>query len=284
MSTHVLHNIKPTRAPADAKLGFPLYPKKLSQTDLQSCQQQQQPHSRTTPPSVAMDPREFIAGPYWHPEPVNAVLQKVAKKAENMRWAVIMGTMPCRLPNCQEDHEFIRHFRASIRPEYYALELGHIHMYTLDKAAMERASVTAMWKQSQVYDDSHLGSSLAKVENFLSNESFPADLEAKIVDAEYILVISAVVLYKQWLRGYGHGLDALEMAINDLKWLPRRTIAMLQAGAIGTDTRPAELAGEKLTKHWKRLGFEPWSDSDDSWLLVALDETIWFRRDDSPDP
>lgn len=241
----------------------------------------------TPPPPPAMELGNFIPNPYWQPQPKNSVIQKLVKKAKDIRWTVITAPIPCHPANanCQEDHEFIRHFRASIRPEYYPLELGHIHMYTLDKAAMERSSVTTMWKQSQVYDASHPdGASIAKVENFLSNEGFPADLEAKIEDAECILFISAVVLHKQSLRGHGHGLDALEMAIKELVWLPQGTIAMLQAGAIGSDTRPADLAGEKLTKHWKRLGFEPWSDSDDSWLCVALDEMGWFRRNDSPIP
>lgn len=28
------------------------------------------------------------------------------------------------------------------------------------------------------------------------------------------------------------------------------------------------VAHEKLTRHWKRMGFSEWSDSDDAWLCL----------------
>lgn len=128
-----------------------------------------------------------------------------------------------------------------------------------------------MWEESRAYDELHFGTKLDKVENFLSNESFPAERQ-NIIDAAEALVFVEEVFLESSARGRGYGLEAVKMVFTELN-LPMRTVALLQAGAVGGSASDSETAGAKLTRHWRRLGFQAWSESDESWLLVELNNT-----------
>ncbi|EME45356.1 hypothetical protein DOTSEDRAFT_23391 [Dothistroma septosporum NZE10] len=127
-----------------------------------------------------------------------------------------------------------------------------------------------MWDECDAYDESHLGAKLDKVENYLANESFTSRRDAQIRNASYILFIDEVVLILD-MRGKGRGLAAVKMVIEELQ-LPSNTLVLLQAGPIGNTGNARLDAGERIAGHWKKLGFAGWSESDESWLCLLLEE------------
>ena len=152
------------------------------------------------------------------------------------------------------------------------VSIGHIKLYRLDKAKMERIGPAEMWQQCQTYDLMHFGGKLNKIENFLANESFFDEWQSNIAEAEEIVYIEEVVLKKS-ARGQGLGLQALTSAIAQLQ-LPQKTILLLEPGGIGQLECSHEEAGAKLAKHWSKLGFRLWSYTDEAWLCVAFEELI----------
>ncbi|CAK4034776.1 Hypothetical predicted protein [Lecanosticta acicola] len=182
----------------------------------------------------------------------------------------------CRNGNaCQSKHANIRSFNAEIVPTFEKQSIGHIHMNVLGKNEMD---LEGMWEECRAYDEYHLGGKLEKIENFISNEAFRQDKANMILKAECILYIEEVVLLPKF-RGYGWSLDAVKTAIAKLQ-VPAETVVMLQAGAVGEHHREGD-AGEKLTKHWKRIGFTEWSTTDDSWLLLSVKKDLHVAGRDS---
>lgn len=180
-------------------------------------------------------------------------------------------------------------------------EIGYIKVHILDKRAMEAISPSEMWSQCWAYDNYHSDTKLNKVENFLANESFPRDYQARIDEAKSVLYIEEPFIEPQ-LRRKGLSLFAVELLIRELGVM-EGCVVMLQAGknhpvallaskehmltyslpwrsgsivrlqhieafgGIGT-----EEASDRLTKHWKQISFLEWSDSDDAWLCLWTSE------------
>lgn len=179
--------------------------------------------------------------------------------------------VPCASPTCAFQHPQITGHTLAIHFTSQDKRLiGHIKSYTFSKAAMDLASPNSMWEQSQAFDDLH-SAKLDKIENFLANEGFEALAEERIATAQLVLFIDQVWLETEF-RKQGLGLVAVRKAIEALRPGRESTVVMLQAGDVGGGRSNAHEAGEKLTKYWGQLGFEPWSESDDSWLLLWLEE------------
>lgn len=74
--------------------------------------------------------------------------------------------------------------------QHELIPIGMIKANLFNKAAMEAISPAEMWQQCKVYVEINAPrSQLNKVENFLANQSFPADQQAKIDEAEWVLYI-----------------------------------------------------------------------------------------------
>lgn len=175
---------------------------------------------------------------------------------------------------CQSQHPNIGAYFATIKHLASQEAIGNIKAYVFRKSTMVSISPSQMWIECRNFDNMHSRTKLDKIENFLENESFPMEFKQNIADVQAILFIDQVWLDPSF-RGCGLSLTAVRKMIADLK-LPKKTVGMLQAGAIGgSGFGDVTEGGEKLTKHWARLGFEPWSDSDDSWLLLSIEESIF---------
>ena len=158
--------------------------------------------------------------------------------------------------------------------------IGYMKSQLLTKGAMHiDGGLNGMWQECQAYDESHAPESkLDKVENYLSNESFYTDKQSLIDAAESVLFIEQVYI-KPVYRGNGFGLLAIDCLINQLG-VGERCIVLLQAGAINgafdgrenCSMNPSE-AHEKIARHWKRMGFDEWSYTDDAWLCLSTDKT-----------
>lgn len=126
-----------------------------------------------------------------------------------------------------------------------------------------------MWEECQTYDEWHFSGKLDKIENYLSNESFLEEMEQYVAAAPAIVYVEEVWL-EEFERGNGLGLQALGVALKDAN-VPDQSVALLQPGSIGNSTTSdASQAGEKLAKHWGRLGFEEWSYTDPAWMCLLL--------------
>jgi GNAT superfamily N-acetyltransferase len=141
-----------------------------------------------------------------------------------------------------------------------------------------------MWLECQSFDGVHEGAKLDKVENHLANESFAVkDRQRDVDEASAILHIEELWAEKSY-RGRGLGWWMIERLLQELK-MTGDGMVMLQAGPVSRETRDreddtleglredgGESAHEKLARHWKKLGFDEWSDSDDAWLLLKVCE------------
>ena len=151
---------------------------------------------------------------------------------------------------------------------------GNIKAALLNKHAMEALSPSAMWAECQAYDGAHVPEAkLNKVENYLANESFPSHYQAQIDEAEWVLYIDEVYI-DPCFRGKGLSLLALDLLIQELD-VGEKCVVLLQAGCIVRFERDPRSQGvdaleayEKVARHWRRMGFQEWSDSDDAWLCL----------------
>jgi len=160
------------------------------------------------------------------------------------------------------------------------LPCGSIKAQLLDTGRMRNTSASSFvpghqfYIQCQAYDADYAdqGARLEKVENFLVNESFKPEYEARVADANKVLFIEEVYLYP-WMRGEGRSLWMVAKLIRALA-LGGEAVVLLQAGGVSREVwSSAEGEGggegtEKLTRHWKKTGFSEWSDSDDAWLCL----------------
>lgn len=181
---------------------------------------------------------------------------------------IVIHDSPCPDTDCSSHHPNIRAYEASVH--LHSHRIGHVKVYVLDKAAMTRTSLNRMWEECQDFDARHDGTKLDKIENFLSNESLVRDWGNKVEEAEAVLFIDRVWLEAKFRR-QGRGLMAVRKTIEALR-VPAKTVVMLQAGDVGGLKVDCHDAGEKLTRYWKRLGFAEWSESDESWLLLWLED------------
>ena len=154
------------------------------------------------------------------------------------------------------------------------ITVGNIKSALLNKRTMEALNPSAMWAECQAYDAAHVPEAkLNKVENYLANESFPSHYQAQIDEAEWVLYIDEVYIDPRF-RGKGLSLLTLDLLIQELD-VGEKCIVLLQAGSIvrfAKDPRTQVLdaleAYEKIARHWRRMGFREWSDSDDAWLCL----------------
>ena len=139
---------------------------------------------------------------------------------------------------------------------------------------MDALSPSKMWQECQAYDTAHTPSAkLNKVENYLANESFPAEHQAQIDEAEWVLYIDEAYIDPSF-RGKGFSLLALDLLIKQLV-VGEKCVVLLQAGSIMRFEKDGRTRGldaveayEKIARHWRRMGFHEWSDSDDAWLCL----------------
>ncbi|CZT24862.1 uncharacterized protein RCC_10590 [Ramularia collo-cygni] len=178
----------------------------------------------------------------------------------------------CEDDSCSAYHPNIKTSSAVIRHIRDQLRVGHIHLHTLDKGAMQIIGPSQMMQESQAYDEIHLGAQMNKVENFLENESFLEGRDVQVATAQTIVFVEEVWLCRE-SRGKGTSLVAVQ---NALRLLPcsSKALALLQPGS--TDSSPFDPfeAEEKLIRHWAKLGFEVWSDSDPAWLCLSLEVKV----------
>lgn len=135
-----------------------------------------------------------------------------------------------------------------------------------------------MYDQCVAFDSAHAPESkVYKVWNFLSNECFDEDKQAHIDAAEAVLFVDQVYI-KPEFRRKGLILIAIDELIKQLgadDGMSGRCVVLLQPGPIGScggggnSEMDAAEAGEKIARHWKRMGFEEWSYTDESWLSLA---------------
>ncbi|KAH9810924.1 hypothetical protein Tdes44962_MAKER05951 [Teratosphaeria destructans] len=141
-----------------------------------------------------------------------------------------------------------------------------------------RNGLNQMWQECQDFDACTEAAKMEKVENYLVNESFALKGRQRDVDqASMILHIEEVWLERLY-RGEARGLWMLRELARQLR-LPGDVVVMLQAGPLSREEQGQETpesdgksAHERIACHWKKLGFDEWSDSDDAWLCLRVDE------------
>ncbi|KXT16175.1 hypothetical protein AC579_915 [Pseudocercospora musae] len=189
--------------------------------------------------------------------------------------SVRLQTCACPDPsvNCQVAHPNIQSYVASVQLDLQTI--GHVKAHVFNKQAMDAKNSPGMWEECQRYDQIHFGAKLNKIDNYLDNESFESDAEVKVQEARAIVYVEEVLLGEAW-RGQGLGLDALRRSILALR-LPRESIVLLEPGSINSAQHhsKSDNAGEKLEKHWRKLGFDAWSYTDPAWLCLSLKDGSW---------
>lgn len=154
--------------------------------------------------------------------------------------------------------------------------IGSIQCQLLHKAGMDAIGLNTMWDECQAYNTSHAPESkLDKVENYLANGCFLPEKQTLIDKAEYILFIEEVYVDSEY-RGRGISLLGMELLIAELG-VGERCVVLLQAAplvqVIRTDSQAGDgcavTAHERIARHWKRMGFEKWSWTDDAWLCLS---------------
>lgn len=153
--------------------------------------------------------------------------------------------------------------------------IGHVksHMISTHPRSLDDGS---MWAACQAYDESHApDSKLHKVENYLANESYTTERDAQIRKATAVLFIEEVWLESGW-RGRGLGREALDRVIREVVGT-QQAVVLLQPGPVGPAARDADGnemdAGEataRIERCWRKMGFETWSESDESWLCLSV--------------
>jgi hypothetical protein len=178
----------------------------------------------------------------------------------------------------ESDNAYPNVSRITATLQHKLTSIGTIKANLLNKAAMGALSPAQMWQECQAYDEVNAPEAkLNKVENYLANESFPRDRQAQIDDARWVLYIDEAYIEPPFRRR-GLSLLALDLLIKELD-VRDRCIVLLQAGSIlrfGKDERSGSSDAveicERITRHWKQMGFREWSDSDDAWLCLLTGE------------
>lgn len=157
--------------------------------------------------------------------------------------------------------------------------IGAIKAQLLNRSEMARDTINEMWEQCRAFDDTcpEANAKLGDVENFISNECFLPEKQELMDLAEWILVIEEVYLERKYRRR-GLSLVAVDALIQTLSG-GDKCVVLLQAGPIcrytedGPDGDTKSLCildiMEKLARHWKRMGFDEWSYTDDAWLCLS---------------
>ena len=183
------------------------------------------------------------------------------------------------ISSCNEvDHTYPNISRITAMLQHELTSIGTIEANLFDNATMDAIRPAEMWHECQTYDEAHApGAKLDKVENFLANESFPTARQAQIDEAEWVLYIEEAYIEPPFRRR-GLSLLALDLLIKESD-VGDKCVVMLQAGSISrfeNDEQSGALdaveACEKITRHWKRMGLEEWSESDDAWLCLLTGE------------
>lgn len=148
-------------------------------------------------------------------------------------------------------------------------QIGHIKTHIIE-CTPHSLDDDSMWTACQSYDAAHApDAKLDKVENYLANESFPAEIEELIRSVEVVVFVEEVWLEPGW-RGRGLGREVLGRVLR--QW--RKAVVLLQPGPVGPAVKGREVgadeATERIERGWRRMGFEAWSGSDGSWLCLCI--------------
>lgn len=182
-------------------------------------------------------------------------------------------------PTTTESHPNITAYTSTLTLSDHQnhLTIGTIQSQLLYKSAMETTDSWTMWEECQAYDAAHLGSKLDKVWNYLSNECFLHDRQVLIDQAEWVLHIQSAHVEPEY-RGQRLSLWAVNQLIEDIG-VGEGCVVLLQAGVIGPGVSCSKVdgegavnaanAGERIARHWRRMGFSEWSYTDDAWLCLS---------------
>lgn len=179
----------------------------------------------------------------------------------------------CGESKCQEQHPNVKAYSAVIRLDRSMIKIGHVRLYTLDKATMDTIDAGQMLEEALAFDDMHSGAQINKIENFLSNETFFKDRANQLDEAQRFVFVEEVWL-EEVQRGRGRGLVAVRSALS-LLGLPSKSVIFLQADSTDSSRYNVFEADKKLTRHWAKLGFGVWSDSDPAWLCLSLQDEVY---------
>ena len=153
--------------------------------------------------------------------------------------------------------------------------VGRLVVRVLEKSIMDAVNKNEMFRQCQAFDNGNDGALLLLVEHFINEETFSPDKRAKIDNAGSILFIEEAYVDPRY-RKHGVSLFAVDLLVDELGF-GEGNIAILYASPIDLPTGLSVVeASDKLVRHWKRMGFEKWSNNPDSWLGLSL------RREDRP--
>lgn len=158
----------------------------------------------------------------------------------------------------------------SLLIHHHGIFIGHITSTVLNKAAMNAISLSQFWEECLAYDEAHSpDSKLYKIDKYLEGEEFSLDYQNKLHSAEWLLYVDEAYVEPDF-RGQRLSIWALEQLIGTMEAdLGRKGVVMLQAGV--SNKYPCsglEDGGEKLGRHWRRMGFEVWSESNEDWLCL----------------
>jgi len=185
--------------------------------------------------------------------------------------ALHLSTLPC---DHDDEHQHGNIMAISGRTELDgSVTARSVRAYLINVAEMKKTGGPGqMWHECQEHDAAYDGTKLDKIENYLANESFPADRQAQIDEADAVLFIDEVWLEKRH-RGQDRGLRAVSQLIEQFSG-KGNMIVLLKAGPVlrCSSSNSGREAHSKVAKHWKRLGFSEWRDSDDAWLCLHAGE------------
>ncbi|KAF2770541.1 hypothetical protein EJ03DRAFT_350377 [Teratosphaeria nubilosa] len=183
---------------------------------------------------------------------------------------------PCADPACN-DHTNIQALSGHLLIDN--IIAGSLKAQLLFAARMRtQDGLIQMWQECQEFDACSNGAKIEKVENYLANESFAMKDRQRDVDEASVILHVEEVWLKRLYRGEGRGLWMVRELVRQLE-LADDVVVMLQAGPLsrerqGQDTVESDgkSAHERIACHWKKLGFDEWSDSDDAWLCLRVGE------------
>ncbi|KAK4545882.1 hypothetical protein LTR36_002446 [Oleoguttula mirabilis] len=175
------------------------------------------------------------------------------------------------------DHPHIKPIIATVQIGGHTA--GTMRANIFDAAEMrEQGGPAQMWQECQNFDAEHDGTKLDKIENYLANESFPGKRQVQIDTAAVVLFVDEVWL-ERVRRRQGLGLWAVDELIRQMAPARGCMVILLQAGPITREgTADDSEAHGKITRHWKKLGFSEWSDSDDAWLCLVAEERVEYEN------
>lgn len=182
----------------------------------------------------------------------------------------------CATIHASDEHPHITSLVCRILLASPGQQIGHVKAHLIDTEACALDD-GRLWSACQAYDAAHAPvSMLEKVDNYLANESFAAHHERFIRAGQRVVYVEEVWLEPGW-RGRGLGRQALARVIAELVGSGEMAVVLLQPGPVGEAVRDAQRreidageATERIARYWGRMGFEAWSESDESWLCLAV--------------